>query len=552
MAVVVLPTSDDSRVRTDERQRYLALGWWAGLTLPQVLERQAALTPERTALIAGASRWSYGAVARGVRRAALALAGLGLGPGDRVLLQLPNIAEFVLCYLGLQRIGAVPVLCLPRFAWRELDHFVGVSGARAWITHAAGHGEQWESLRGRMAAAHPGLAVITAGGSGAGDLGALLDAAAGREGDEAGRATAPPDPGALCHLMPTGGTTGLPKLVPRTHDDYLCNSRFRALATGRAADDVSLIATPITHNMAIEVSLVPALWTGGTVVLLDATAAGAILEAIARERATFTILVPAQLHDLVSHPDLPRVDLESLRAVAGAGDRVPPELVDLVVARLGTPFLHVFGMSEGPCANTRLDDPPELVRRTVGFPICPGDEFRVVDEEGRPLPAGEAGELVARGPGVFRGYWEAEAINRHAFAPGGFFRTGDLARIDGEGRIALTGRRKDVIVRGGEKIPGALVEQYLATVPGIARAAVVGIPDPRLGERICAFVQAGAGPPPTAEGIAQFFRREGISLMLCPERVEVLDAFPLTPVGKLDRGRLRELAAGLPGSPQGA
>ncbi len=540
------------RVPAEDRQRYLARGWWAGLTIPQLLERQAALTPEKTALVAGASRWSYGELLRGVRHAAAGFAGLGLGPGDRVLLQLPNIAEFVLCYLGLQRIGAVPVLCLPRFAWRELDHFAGFSGAKVWITHPAGHGTQWESLRAQMRAAHPDLGVITVGGSGTEDLGALLESGARSERDEEGLAPRAPDPGALCHLMPTGGTTGLPKLVPRTHDDYLCNSRFRALATGRAADDVALIATPIAHNMAIEVSLLPGLWTGGTVVLLASTAAGDILDAIARERATFTILVPAQLHDLVSHPDLARVDLSSLRAVAGAGDRVPPELVDLVVGRLGSPFVHVFGMSEGPCANTRRDDSPELVRSTVGVPICPGDEFRVLDDEGHALPAGEAGDLVARGPGVFRGYWNAEAINRDAFAPGGFFRTGDLARIDADGRIALTGRRKDVIVRGGEKIPGALVEQYLATVPGIARAAVVGMPDPRLGERICAFVQPGAGPPPTAEGIAQFFRREGISLMLCPERVEVLEAFPLTPVGKLDRGRLRELAAGLPASPQGA
>jgi non-ribosomal peptide synthetase component E (peptide arylation enzyme) len=350
--------------------------------------------------------------------------------------------------------------------------------------------------------------------------------------------------------MPTGGTTGLPKLVPRTHDDYLCNSRFRALATGRAADDVALIATPITHNMAIEVSLVPGLWTGGTVVLLGSTAAGDILDAIGRERATFTILVPAQLHDLAGHPDLGRADCSSLRAVAGAGDRVPPELADVVVERLGRPFIHVFGMSEGPCANTRPDDPHEVVRSTVGVPICPGDEFRVVDEAGRPLPAGEAGELVARGPGIFRGYFKAEAINRDAFLPGGFFRTGDLARIDAAGRITLTGRRKDVIVRGGEKIPGALVEQYLATAPGIARAAVVGIPDARLGERICAFVEPGPGGQPSVEGIAEHFRREGISPMLCPERVEVLGAFPLTAVGKLDRGRLREIAAGLPPASQ--
>lgn len=533
------------RVSDTEARRYLASGWWAGCTIDQVLERQATVAPDKLALVDGRSRWTYAELLRGVRRAARAFAGLGLGAGDRVLVQLPNLAEFVLCYLGLQRIGAVPVLCLPRFAWREIDHFIGVSGARGWIAHPGTHGESWDTLSSQLRATYPELRVITVGASGRHDLGALLASGAGADEDDGRPVLSPVDGSALCHLMPTGGTTGLPKLVPRTHDDYLCNSRFRAAATGRTADDVALIATPIAHNMAIEVSLLPGLWTGGTVVLLASTVAGDILEAIARERATFTILVPAQLHDLVDHPDLGRVDLASLRALAGAGDRVPPELVTRIHERLRAPFIHVFGMSEGPCANTRPGDPLALVRQTVGFPICPGDEFCVVDGEGRPVPAGEGGELVARGPGVFRGYFKGEAINRESFLPGDFFRTGDLARIDPEGRITLTGRRKDVIVRGGEKISVPLIEQHLARVPGIRRAAVVGIPDARLGERICAFVEPAAEGAPTAEGIARFFRREGISTMLCPERVAVVHAFPLTPVGKLDRTRLREMATSL-------
>lgn len=533
------------RFPRSEAVEYLSRGWWAGLTLPLVLERQASRAPEKTALVAGSSRWTYKQLLRGVRRAALAFARLGFTSGDRVLLQLPNLPEFVLCYLGLQRIGAVPLLCLPRFALREIDYFLELSAATGWITYPRGHGERWESLSTQIRLRHPQLSVITVGGGGHLELEALMEPIAGTDRDEQELAVHSHDSFALCHLMPTGGTTGLPKLVPRTHNDYLCNSRFRAVATRRGDDDVSLIATPITHNMAIEVSLAPALWTGGTVVLLPSTAADDILEAVECEAATFTVLVPAQVYDLANHPDLERVDLSSLRVLSSGGDRMSPELILQVQERIGVPFINIFGMSEGPCANTRLSDRPEFTRSTVGFPVCPGDEFRVMDEDGNPLPPGETGELVARGPGVFRGYFKADAINRDSFLAGNYFRTGDLARIDAEGRITLTGRRKDVINRGGEKISATLIEHYLAGLPEIARAAVVGVPDPRLGERICAFIEPASEQPPTLEEIARFFKDEGISAMLCPERIEVVRSFPLTSVGKLDRARLQEMARGL-------
>jgi 2,3-dihydroxybenzoate-AMP ligase len=533
--------------RTDIK-KYLSADWWAGVTIPQVLERQTTLHPEKMAVVAGGGRWTYQELLRGVRRAALAFAGLGFRQGDRVLLQLPNIAEFVLCYLGLQRIGAVPVLCLPRFSLREIDYFINLARARSWITYPKSHGEQWNLLLTQVRDRHPELQVITIGAAGPLEFERLLEPIEGTDTDAQKLAVYPHDACALCHLMPTGGTTGLPKLVPRTHNDYLCNSRFRSLRTGRSAEDISLIATPITHNMAIEVSLVPSLWTGGTVVLTPSTAAGAVLENIESEKVTFTILVPAQLHDLVNHPDLERVELSSLRVLCGAGDRIPPELITEIQARIGIPFIHVFGMAEGPCANTKLDDSLKLVRSTVGFPICPGDEFHVVDEEGKTLPCDQDGELVARGPGVFRGYFQGEVINRDSFLPGKLFRTGDLARIDREGRITLIGRRKDVIVRGGEKISAALIEHHLSRMPEISRAAVAGIPDARLGERICAFIEPAPGRSPTVEGIAQFFKKEGISLILCPERIEFVSSLPLTPVGKLDRARLRKIAASLPAS----
>ncbi|MBI2372000.1 MAG: AMP-binding protein, partial [Deltaproteobacteria bacterium] len=348
-----------------------------------------------------------------------------------------------------------------------------------------------------------------------------------------------PDPREVCHLMPTGGTTGLPKLVPRTHNDYLCNAEFRARAWERSPQDTALVATPLTHNMALEVLLFPTLLTGGRLVILPSTDAEGILGAISQERVTTTILVPAQLVDLVAVPEIERYDRRTLGSLAGAGAKVPAELVRKVRERFGVLFFNVFGMAEGPCAMTRPEDPPEVVEQTVGYPICPYDEFRILDDEGRPLPAGEEGELAARGPGVFCGYYNDVAKNREVFTEEGFFRTGDLARLDGAGRLIIAGRKKDVLIRGGENISAAEVEELLMVHPDVAHAAVVGLPDPRLGERICAYVQPVPGTRPTLEALRRFLGERGVSVLFHPERLELLEALPLTNVGKVDKTALR-------------
>ena len=340
--------------------------------------------------------------------------------------------------------------------------------------------------------------------------------------------------------MPTGGTTGLSKLVPRTHNDYLCNVVFRTKAWLRAPDDITLIATPVTHNMAIEVSLNPTFLTGGKVVMITSTRAREILEAIQKERVTTMILVPAQLQQIVDFPELKQFDVSSLKVIAGAGSHVAAELAKKVVERLGCRFYNVFGMSEGPCTQTRWDDPEEAVAHTVGWPICPHDEFKVIDETGAELPPGTEGELVARGPGVFRGYYKAEAANREAFTPDGFFRTGDLATFDREKRLIITGRKKDIIIRGGENISATEVEELISTHPKVEQAAVVGMPDPLLGERVCAFIKPRPGAVISFEEIISFLKEKKITVLYLPERVEMIEEMPLTNVGKVHKKQLRE------------
>jgi non-ribosomal peptide synthetase component E (peptide arylation enzyme) len=349
-----------------------------------------------------------------------------------------------------------------------------------------------------------------------------------------------PDPEEICHLMPTGGTTGLPKLVPRTHNDWYCNIEYRAKAWQRSPHDITLIATPITHNMAIEVSLNPSFLTGGKVVMISSTRPREILEVIEKEKVTTMILAVAQVQQMVDFPELHRYNVSSLHVIATGGSYMPPEAIRKVYDRLKCKFYNVYGSSEGPCTQTRYEDSEEIVLHTVGWPVCPYDEFKVIDANGNELPQDKEGELVARGPSIFRGYYKSESENREAFTPDGFYRTGDIAKFDPEGRLILTGRKKDIIIRGGENISAREVEELIGGCPQVEQVAAVAMPDPILGERVCAFIKQRKGMPVSFEEIISYLKEKKTSVLYLPERVEIIEEMPLTNVGKVDKKRLRE------------
>ncbi len=524
---------------------YTARRWWSGIPLGQMLDRTCDLYPDKEALVAKDVRLTYRELREWTDRAAVVFLELGIRRQDRVLLQLPNWAEFVYAYYGLLKIGAVPVFCIPRFSRRELDHYREMTEAKIWLAPRRFEKIDYlpliESFQER-----PGFLehlLLVAPPEEPLPFGTLSFTARLRQVDLACRKDLTlfsPDPNATCHLMPTGGTTDLPKLVPRTHNDFYCNVEYRAKAWQRCARDVTLIATPLTHNMAIEVSLNPSFLTGGKVVLIASTGSREILEAIERERVTTTILVVAQLHRLVEDPDLKRYDLSSLEVIAGAGSSVPADLVQKVYDRIRCKFYNVYGSSEGPCTQTSLEDPPEIVLHSVGRPICPYDEFKVIDSLGRTVPVGQEGELVARGPCIFQGYYKSEVENREVFTSDGFYRTGDLVRFDPKGRLTITGRKKDVIIRGGENISAREVEELVAGHPHVDLVAVVGMPDPILGERVCAFVKPKADRVVTFEEVIAFLKAGKTSVLYLPERIEIVSEIPLTPVGKIDKKKLRE------------
>jgi 2,3-dihydroxybenzoate-AMP ligase len=529
---------------------YYKKKWWLGISLGEMLDRTCDLYPHKEALVAGEVRLTYGQLREWTGRAALAFLELGLRKLDRVLLQIPNWAEFVYAYYGLHKIGAIPVMCIPRFSQREIEHFCEVTEAKAWIVPLRFEKMEYIQMVESIRSQRPFLkhilfidtheqakALLPAGTLSFNDLLNKVDL------KKYAKDYLPPfgpDPDEICHLMPTGGTTGIPKLVPRTHNDFLCNVEYRAKAWQRSPHDITLIASPITHNMAIEASMNPSFLTGGKVVMIPSTQSKDILEAIEKEKITTAILAVAQVQQIVDFPELDEYNVSSLQVIATGGSSMPPETIRKVWDRLKCKFYNVYGSSEGPCTQTRYEDPEEIVLHTVGWPICPYDEFKVIDGSGNVMPIEKEGELVVRGPGIFQGYYKSEAENHEAFTLDGFYRTGDIARFDPERRLIITGRRKDIIIRGGENISAKEVEELISTHPIVEQVAAVGMSDPILGERVCAFVKTKMGVKVSFEEIISHLKEKKASVLYLPERIEIVEEMPLTNVGKVDKKRLRE------------
>lgn len=376
-------------------KQYYRNRWWIGITLGEMLDRSCDLYFYKDSLVTEKVRLTYRELQKRVNQGAIAFLHLGIQKQDRVLLQIPNWAEFVYAYYGLHKIGAIPVMCIPRFSQREMEHFCKLIEAKAWIVARRFEkidylpiiqGIQTQPFSPKHILIIESEENESSLPEGTQSFNKLLEGVDLSQYPKDYLSSFRPDPGDICHLIPTGGSTGLPKLVPRTHNDFFCNFYFRARVWERSPRDITLIATPITHNMANEVSLNPTLLYGGKIVMISSTRSKEILEAIEKERVTNTILVVPQLQQIIDDPDLKQYDLSSLRVIAGAGSHVPSELIKKIYERIGCKFYNVFGMSEGPCAQTRWDDPEEVVLHTVGWPICPYDEFKVIDSKGNELP----------------------------------------------------------------------------------------------------------------------------------------------------------------------
>ncbi|MFH8799255.1 (2,3-dihydroxybenzoyl)adenylate synthase [Streptomyces sp. NPDC017936] len=522
-------------------ERYRAAGHWRGETLGGVLRERAAAHPDRIALVdpaPGRRTWTYRRLDERADRLAAGFLARGIGKGDRVVVQLPNVGEFFEVVFALLRIGALPVYALPAHRETEISHFCSLTEAVAYVVPDVHDGHDHRVLASRVRERTPGLRHVFVAGDPGGHT-ALAEVPCEPSGPFDG-----PAPHEPAFLQLSGGTTGVPKLIPRTHDDYLYSVRGSDEICGVDADTRFLVVLPAAHNFpASSPGWLGTLYAGGTVVLCpkpDPVTAFALIE---RERVTMTGLVPPLA--LVWTRAAPETghDLSSLELVLVGGAKFSERAARRLEPALGCRLMQVFGMAEGLVAYTRLDDDPETVVTTQGRPISPDDEIRVVDDAGKDVPDGESGHLLTRGPYTIRGYWRAPEHNRRTFTEDGFYRTGDIVRRTPTGHLVVEGRAKDQINRGGEKIAPEEVENILLAHPAVHDASVVAVPDEYLGERSLAYVILREGAEPLKPAaVRRFVREHGVAAHKVPDLVEFVDAFPQTGVGKVSKKHLRSAA----------
>jgi len=514
--------------------RYRAKGYWRGETFSSFLRARVAEMPDRLAVVGGEQRWSFAELEARAERVARGLLALGLKPGDRVVVQLPNIPEFLSVVFGLFRARLIPVYALPAHRSVEIVHFARTAEARGYILAASHEGFDYRPLAREARREVPALEHIVVVGEG-GDFASLATLPSGDE-------VALPhdaDPSEVAFLQISGGSTGLSKLIPRTHDDYIYSFRASAEICRLGASSVYLAALPVAHNFPMSSpGVFGALYAGSRVVLAPSPSPEVAFPLIAREGVTITGLVPPlALLWLQAAPNTPH-DLSSLEVLQVGGAKFLTESARRVRPVLGCTLQQVFGMAEGLVNYTRLDDDEETIVSTQGRPISPDDEVLILDDEGRPVPEGEAGNLLTRGPYTIRAYHNNDGANARAFTEDGFYRTGDVVKRTPEGYLVVQGRANDHINRAGEKISAEEIEDHLLGHPNVFDAAVVSLPDDFLGERSCAFVIA-QGEKPKAAALKAWMRTRGLADFKVPDQIVFVDAFETTAVGKVSRKELR-------------
>ena len=530
--------------RPEDAERYVKYRWWLGLTWGDMFDKATDLYPRKEALVDDTSRFTYQELRQKVDRLAIGFMGLGIKERDFVLLQLPNWHEFIIAFFALQKIGAIVVLLVTRHGLSEINYLCSLTHPVAWIGPDRYKNieylpmiksvmENCKDLRYIISARAPENEAFIR-------LERLMDEAEPTPANLEALAARRPDPTEVSIILPTGGTTGLPKAVPRTHNDYIASVEYHTKAWEVTSEDVMLTAAPVSHAQAIHNCVGGAFFNYAKYILTDSTDASDICRVIEREKVTAFPTVPALVQRLVTLENLKEYDLSSLKRVYGGGAPSTPELVRSVYEKLGCKFVNALGSSEGPAAMTRLDADLETICTTVGEKDCPYAQVRIVDQYGQEIPANKEGELITKGPNIFSGYFKSPEENREVFTKDGFFRTGDLAKMDESGIITVTGRIKETILRGGETISAIGIERLISSHPAVADVAVIAMPDKALGEKICAYITLKEGAALSFETLIAYLKGIGASVLQLPERVELIDTIPLTKVGKADKKILKE------------
>jgi 2,3-dihydroxybenzoate-AMP ligase len=499
--------------------------------------------PRRLAVVQGERRISLGELWEQSGHLAAHFRGLGLQSRQRAVFQLPNGVEFLVSFLALLRAGVIPVMALPSHRQNEIAHYVRSAEASCLFIPGRIKDFDFRQMADAVRAEAPSLRnILVLGDARQQDisLDGLMTTAAGHD-DLAAIERTQLDPGDVALMLLSGGTTALPKLIPRTHNDYVYNFMQSARVAGFGPDTVLLLTLPLAHNYNLgSPGMLGALALGGRVVIAPRGDCDTVFSLVEKERVTNIQAAVPLVVSWLNDPGLERFDISSLKTVLQGGARLPSELRDRLRKRLGCQFQEDYGTAEGLLNLTRLDDPDDIILHSSGAPICADDEIKVLDDQGNEVADGEVGELVTRGPYTIRGYYNAPQINARAFTPDGFYRMGDYVRKCGR-YVTAEGRKNDLINRGGEKISVDEVENLILKHPAVRGVAIVAMPDPVFGERACAFITLNQDASLTFGELSKFLLDQRIAKFKLPERLEIVPDFPVSGAGKILRRTLREV-----------
>lgn len=513
---------------------YRQQGCWEGYSLGEMLRRQAVKSPHAIAVTAYGQSYTYEQLLARSEKLAAGFQQLGIEKEDRVVVQLPNTMVYVETVFALFLLGALPVFALPSHRYNEISYFCQFAEAKAYIAPTTYQGFDYEQLAKQVQQVAPTVEHIML----AGDTEEFMSLNTLYR-DEAMQAVEVTGSD-VAFLQLSGGTTGLSKLIPRTHDEYIYTLKRSVEICDVTADTRFLVVLPVAHNYPMSSpGILGVFYAGGTVVMCDTPSADEAFPLIEQQKITMVALVPPVVVQWLYAAKYRQENLSSLEVMLVGGAKLSVEVAKEVMPTFGCTLQQVFGMAEGLVNYTRLDDSEERIIHTQGKPLSTLDEVKVVDEADQEVPVNTEGFLLTRGPYTIQGYYKAPEHNQKSFTSDGFYRTGDLVRVDEADYITVTGRDKDQVNRGGEKIAAEEVENHLLAHEAVFDVAVVAMPDRFLGEKICAFIIKNKEVD--KKELLQFLEAHGLATYKIPDRIEWLDAFPETALGKVSKKELRLL-----------
>jgi cyclohexanecarboxylate-CoA ligase len=516
-------------------------GYWLDKTVDQLLAEAAARSPDKIAIVADranrerAPRLTYRELENLADRAASSLLRLGIERGDIVTVQLPNWWEFVVIAFACSRIGAVMNPVMPILRERELTYILNFCQAKVFIVPKIYRGFDYAAMAQGMRADLPHLKqVIVVDGEGETSFERMLLSS---EPDKLPPGLRPDD---MAVLMFTSGTTGEPKGVMHTSNSLIACCKALSERFGLDSSDVLLVASPVGHMTGYAAIVLLSVYLGGTMILQDIWEAKRGVSLMAREGVTYTAASTPFLSDICDVVKAGAPHPKNLRSFLCGGAPIPSVLIERAANELGLKVCSLWGMTE--VLSGTLTEPARAAEKSASTDgrSLEGMEVRIVDTEGRPVPAGQSGRLLVRGAQMFKGYYKRPELP--TFDSDGWFDSGDLAYMDNDGYIRISGRVKDILIRGGENVPVAEIENLLYKHPAVAAVAVVGFPDARLGERGCAFIVPRGGSTIDLAAVRTYLSDAKMAKQFWPERVEVVAELPRTASGKIQKFKLREIA----------